>query len=73
MHWCDYPQADAALIDRELEARMAIVRRVAALGSQAQIELDDLGRAGADQEQRADLGAARQQLLAAQRTALGQT
>ena len=32
VHWCDYPQADARLVDRELEARMAVVRRVVSLG-----------------------------------------
>jgi len=32
VHWCDYPQVDAARIDVALERRMAIVRRVSALG-----------------------------------------
>jgi isoleucyl-tRNA synthetase len=32
VHWCDYPQADEALIDQALEARMAICRTVSALG-----------------------------------------
>jgi isoleucyl-tRNA synthetase len=32
IHWCDYPQADIALIDAGLEARMATVRAVSALG-----------------------------------------
>ena len=32
IHWCDYPQADTALIDSGLEARMATVRAVSALG-----------------------------------------
>ncbi|MCA9503301.1 MAG: isoleucine--tRNA ligase [Myxococcales bacterium] len=32
VHWCDYPQVDASLIDEALERRMATVRAVAALG-----------------------------------------
>jgi len=32
IHWCDYPQVEEARIDVALERRMAIVRRVAALG-----------------------------------------
>lgn len=32
VHWCDYPQARTELIDEALEARMATVRAVAALG-----------------------------------------
>lgn len=32
VHWCDYPQVEAERIDEALERRMAIVRRVAALG-----------------------------------------
>ncbi len=32
IHWCDYPQVQEERIDEALERRMAIVRRVAALG-----------------------------------------
>ncbi|MHA7836000.1 MAG: isoleucine--tRNA ligase [bacterium] len=32
VHWCDYPRVESALIDEALERRMAIVRRVSALG-----------------------------------------
>jgi len=32
VHWCDYPQAETALIDERLERRMATVRAVSALG-----------------------------------------
>ena len=32
VHWCDYPQADIALIDADLEQRMSAVRAVATLG-----------------------------------------
>jgi isoleucyl-tRNA synthetase len=32
IHWCDYPQVDAALIDAGLEQRMAVARSVVALG-----------------------------------------
>ena len=32
IHWCDYPQVDASLIDEDLERRIAIVRRVVSLG-----------------------------------------
>jgi isoleucyl-tRNA synthetase len=32
VHWCDYPRVEEAWIDSALERRMAIVRRVAALG-----------------------------------------
>jgi isoleucyl-tRNA synthetase len=32
VHWCDYPKVEDARIDEGLERRMAIVRRVAALG-----------------------------------------
>ena len=32
VHWCDYPQVDAALIDRQLEDDIAIVRTIVALG-----------------------------------------
>jgi isoleucyl-tRNA synthetase len=32
VHWCDYPEVEDARIDEALERRMAIVRRVAALG-----------------------------------------
>ncbi|HYE06557.1 MAG TPA: isoleucine--tRNA ligase [Planctomycetota bacterium] len=31
VHWCDYPQVDAALIDEALEARMTTVRTVVSL------------------------------------------
>jgi isoleucyl-tRNA synthetase len=31
VHWCDYPQADGALIDQALEGRMAVVRQVVSL------------------------------------------
>jgi isoleucyl-tRNA synthetase len=31
VHWCDYPQAEAALIDQALEGRMAVVRAVVSL------------------------------------------
>jgi isoleucyl-tRNA synthetase len=31
VHWCDYPRAQADLIDRPLEERMAVVRRVVSL------------------------------------------
>jgi len=32
VHWCDFPQADAGLIDRDLEARIQVARAVVALG-----------------------------------------
>jgi isoleucyl-tRNA synthetase len=32
VHWCDYPEVEDARIDEALERRMAIVRRVSALG-----------------------------------------
>ena len=32
VHWCDYPQPTAQLIDGELEAQVAVVRSVVALG-----------------------------------------
>jgi isoleucyl-tRNA synthetase len=32
IHWCDYPQVDARLIDAGLEARMAVARSVVSLG-----------------------------------------
>ena len=32
VHWCDYPQVEAGLIDRQLEDDIAIVRRIVALG-----------------------------------------
>ncbi len=32
VHWCDYPQVEATLIDRCLEDDIAIVRRIVALG-----------------------------------------
>jgi isoleucyl-tRNA synthetase len=32
IHWCDFPQVDAALIDTALEERMAVARTVVALG-----------------------------------------
>ncbi|MBA3847163.1 MAG: isoleucine--tRNA ligase, partial [Planctomycetes bacterium] len=31
VHWCDYPQVDAALIDEALEARMTTVRTIVSL------------------------------------------
>ena len=32
IHWCDYPRAEAALIDEDLERRMATVRAISTLG-----------------------------------------
>lgn len=32
VHWCDYPEVDAALIDKTLEQRMDIIRRSSSLG-----------------------------------------
>ncbi len=32
VHWCDYPQAEAACIDRDLEAAMDLARRAVGLG-----------------------------------------
>ena len=32
VHWCDYPQVDASMIDAALERRMATVRALATLG-----------------------------------------
>ena len=32
VHWCDFPQVDAALIDAQLEDDIAIVRRIVGLG-----------------------------------------
>jgi isoleucyl-tRNA synthetase len=32
VHWCDYPQSQPALIDRDLEARIRLARSVVALG-----------------------------------------
>lgn len=32
VHWCDYPQVDAAAIDAQLEDDIAIVRRIVGLG-----------------------------------------
>jgi len=43
-------------------AHGGVVDPVLALGGARQVELDDFGRAGADQKQQADVGAARQQL-----------
>ena len=39
IHWCDYPQADPALIDAGLEARMAVARRVCALARKLREEV----------------------------------
>ena len=32
VHWCDYPQVDATLIDRQLEDDITVVRTIVALG-----------------------------------------
>jgi len=38
VHLCDYPTADESLIDAELERKMELVRRLAALGRAARME-----------------------------------